>query len=152
MLNANQIKPNTPVVCSNDVQFAVVDHLEGSDTIKLARDATGTHHYIPLSWVRTVDDKVHVDRPGDQAMREWKTSPPAAALGPAPSKMGDASKRVDAAQASGAGKPGADKPRTDKPDADVDTDKSRAGRAGDAGKPAGKPPGGKPATPTPAGK
>ncbi|MBK6690762.1 MAG: DUF2171 domain-containing protein [Myxococcales bacterium] len=75
MINANQIKPNTPVVCSDNGQFAVVDHMEGTDTIKLNKDEKGTHHYIPLSWVKTVDDKVHIDRPGDQAMREWTTSP-----------------------------------------------------------------------------
>ena len=77
MINAEQIKPHMPVVCSNDGQFAVVDHMEGKDTIKLARDKTGTHHYIPLAWVTTVDDKVHVDRPGQQAMRDWSDSPPA---------------------------------------------------------------------------
>jgi hypothetical protein len=69
------IKPRMPVVCSNDGQFAVVDHLEGRDLIKLARDERGQHHYIPLAWVASVDDKVHIDRPGDQAMREWTTSP-----------------------------------------------------------------------------
>jgi len=69
------IKPHMPVVCSNNGQFAVVDHLEGSDFIKLAKDASGQHHYIPLIWVTSVDDKVHVDRPGDQAMREWQTQP-----------------------------------------------------------------------------
>jgi len=69
------IKPHMPVVCSNNRQFAVVDHLEGRDFIKLAKDASGQHHYIPLTWVSSVDDKVHVDRPGDQAMREWTTSP-----------------------------------------------------------------------------
>lgn len=69
------IKPHTPVVCSNNGQFAVVDHIEDGDTIKLAKDATGQHHYIPLSWVTKVDDKVHIDRPGTQAMREWSTTP-----------------------------------------------------------------------------
>ena len=69
------IKPHMPVVCSNNAQFAVVDHLEGSDLIKLAKDASGQHHYIPVSWVSSVDDKVHVDRPGPQAMREWSTTP-----------------------------------------------------------------------------
>jgi hypothetical protein len=78
MNHANQIKPQMPVVCSNDGQFATVDHLEGQDTIKLARDKDGKHHYIPMSWVKSVDDKVHVDRPGDQAMREWSESPPTA--------------------------------------------------------------------------
>lgn len=70
------IHPRMPVVCSDNVQFAVVDHLEGRDFIKLARDASGQHHYIPLTWVTSVDDKVHIDRRGDQAMREWMTTPP----------------------------------------------------------------------------
>ena len=64
-----------PVVCSQDGQFGIVDHLEGQDQIKLKRDKNGRHHYIPLSWVRSVDDKIHVDRPGDQAMKEWSETP-----------------------------------------------------------------------------
>jgi hypothetical protein len=76
MVNANQIKPHMPVVCSNDGQFAVVDHIQGTQAIKLTKDAQGQHHYIPLKWVTRVDDKVHVDRPGQQAMREWSTSAP----------------------------------------------------------------------------
>jgi hypothetical protein len=75
----NLIKPHMPVVCSEDGQFATVDHLEGTDMIKLAKDKSGQHHYIPLAWVTSVDDKVHVDRPGDQAMREWSTTPSAKA-------------------------------------------------------------------------
>ena len=69
------IKPHMPVVCSNNGQFATVDHLEGSDQIKLTKDKAGQHHYIPLAWVTAVDDKVHVDRPGKQAMAEWSTKP-----------------------------------------------------------------------------
>ena len=75
MISPSQIKPNTPVVCSNNKQFAIVDHMEGTETIKLNKDDKGQHHYIPTSWVKTVDDKVHIDRPGDQAMREWSTTP-----------------------------------------------------------------------------
>ena len=67
------IKPHMPVVCSNNRQFATVDHVEGKDEIKLAKDGSGLHHFIPLIWVTSVDDKVHVDRPGDQAMRDWRT-------------------------------------------------------------------------------
>ena len=73
MINSASIKAEMPVVCSNDGQFGVVDHLEGSDSIKLKKDANGKHHFIPVSWVKTIDDKVHVDRPGEQAMREWRT-------------------------------------------------------------------------------
>ena len=72
-MNVQKIKPEMPVVCSDDGQFAVVDHLEGNDTIKLKKDSSGKHHYIPTSWVSRVDNKVHVNRPGDQAMKEWKT-------------------------------------------------------------------------------
>lgn len=78
MIQANQIKADMPVVCSKNGQFAVVDHMEGNATIKLTKDGAGRHHYIPLSWVEKVDDKVHVDRPGDQAMREWSSTPPVA--------------------------------------------------------------------------
>jgi hypothetical protein len=74
MVAQDQIKPHMPVVCSNGGKFATVDHMDGAQTIKLAKDDSGQHHYIPLSWVTTVDDKVHVDRPGKQAMKDWKTS------------------------------------------------------------------------------
>ena len=73
MINAEAIKPDMPVVCSLDGQFAVVDHMEGSDSIKLKRDDKGKHHFIPLSWVKTVDAKVHIDRPGTEAMKAWRT-------------------------------------------------------------------------------
>jgi hypothetical protein len=71
MIDASQIKPHTPVVCSKNGQFATVDHMEGDKVIKLSKDASGQHHYIPLSWVTSVDDRVHIDRPGPQAMKEW---------------------------------------------------------------------------------
>lgn len=77
------IKPHMPVVCSEDEQFATVDHLEGGDAIKLTRDDSGEHHYIPLAWVTSVDDKVHIDRPGGQAMEEWSATPPVDTIGDA---------------------------------------------------------------------
>ena len=72
----SKIREHMPVVCSNGVQFGTVDHVEG-DYIKLTKDDKGQHHWIPNKWVASVDDRVHVDRPGDQAMREWKTQDPA---------------------------------------------------------------------------
>jgi hypothetical protein len=73
-----QIREHMPVVCSEGGQFATVDHLDAGNTIKLTRDDTGQHHWIPQQWVTSVDDKVHVDRPGNQAMKEWSTTPPSA--------------------------------------------------------------------------
>jgi hypothetical protein len=74
-MEATKIREHMPVVCSNEGQFGVVDRVEG-DAIKLTKDASGTHHWIPCDWVTRVDDKVHVDRPGQQAMREWLSAPP----------------------------------------------------------------------------
>lgn len=81
MISSNQVKPHMPVVCSRGGQFAVVDHMEGADTIKLQRDSQGQHHYIPLSWVTSADNgQIKVDRPGDQAMKQWSSEPPASNL------------------------------------------------------------------------
>ncbi len=72
MISANEIKPDMPVVCSQEGQFAIVDHMDGSDSIKLKKDKNGKHHFIPLNWVKSVDSKVHIDRPGDEAMQDWQ--------------------------------------------------------------------------------
>ena len=77
MINSNQIKSDMPVICSDNGQFAVVDHMEGSDTIKLKKDAKGQHHFIPLLWATSSENgKVKVDRPGGQAMKEWSMVAP----------------------------------------------------------------------------
>ncbi len=73
-MNSFQIKADLPVECSDHGVFAHVDHMEGKDLIKLKKDKSGQHHFIPLSWVSKVDDKVHIDRPGEQAMKEWTTT------------------------------------------------------------------------------
>jgi hypothetical protein len=73
MIKTEEIKPDMPVVCSDAGQFAVVDHMEGQESIKLKKDKMGKHHFIPMSWVKSVDQQVHIDRPGDQAMQEWRT-------------------------------------------------------------------------------
>jgi hypothetical protein len=75
MGHASQIKDHMPVVCSNGGQFGAVDHMDGN-YIKLTKDDQGQHHWIPVEWVTRVDQHVHVDRPGDQAMREWSSSNP----------------------------------------------------------------------------
>jgi hypothetical protein len=77
MVNASEIKPDMPVVCSQDGEFAKVDHMEGDATIKLKRDENGQHHFIPLSWVTSTDNgQVKVDRPGDEAMQQWDVNGP----------------------------------------------------------------------------
>ncbi len=75
-VDKTKIKDGMPIVCSNNKQFATVDHLDSGDTVKVRKDDAGQHHWIPLSWVKTVDGSVHVDRPGDQAMKEWMSAAP----------------------------------------------------------------------------
>ena len=77
MVTSDEIKPDMPVLCSENGQVAVVDHLD-KGAIKLKKDKSGQHHYIPLNWVKSVDTQVHLDTPGDQVLREWSTKPTAA--------------------------------------------------------------------------
>lgn len=79
-MDATKIKEHMPVVCSNNEQFGTVDHVDGQGAIKLTKDQGGMHHWIPMNWVTRVDDKVHVDRPGKQAMKEWLSTPPEGAM------------------------------------------------------------------------
>ena len=58
MFDKSKIKEHMPVVCSNNGQFATVDHMDG-DYVKLTKDQQGQHHWIPTSWITKVDDKVH---------------------------------------------------------------------------------------------
>ena len=77
MAQTDQIKAGMPVVCSNDGQFAVVDHMDGKDWVKLKKGDGPTHHWMPAKWVvSTADGKVKVDRPGTQAMKEWSETAP----------------------------------------------------------------------------
>jgi len=74
-VDTTKIREHMPVVGSNDEQFAEVDRVEGN-SIKLTKDQSGQHHWIPINWVKSVDNKVCLDRPGQQAMREWLATPP----------------------------------------------------------------------------
>ncbi|MEO2092018.1 MAG: DUF2171 domain-containing protein, partial [Gemmataceae bacterium] len=71
-----------PLARLNDPSKNTVDvsDLEGP-TVKLTqRDSPdGLHHFIPLSWVKSVDDKVHLTKNSVEAKAEWK--PTAAACG-----------------------------------------------------------------------
>jgi hypothetical protein len=51
MIEASGIKPDMPVTTAQAEHFAVVDHLVSDDLIKLKKDASGVHHFIPVSWV-----------------------------------------------------------------------------------------------------
>lgn len=76
MIDPAQIRAHAPVLDSEGQEFATVDRVEDA-YIKLTKDEQGQHHWIPLSWVRRVDSRVHIDRPSDVARRDWLTTQPA---------------------------------------------------------------------------
>jgi hypothetical protein len=61
------------VIASDGVKIGTVDHLEGTDKIKLARSTSpdGQHHYIPLTWVDHVDTHVHLTMASTEARAAW---------------------------------------------------------------------------------
>ncbi len=76
LVDTGENKEHMPVICSAGGQFATVDHLDKGNTIKLTKDDQGQHHWIPAGWITRVDQHVHIDRSGDQAMSEWMTTAP----------------------------------------------------------------------------
>ncbi len=68
------IREHMDVIGSCGNKLGRVDHVEGSN-IKLTRNDSpdGMHHFIPMSWVQRVDDKVHLSKDCVQARNEWKS-------------------------------------------------------------------------------
>jgi hypothetical protein len=69
------IRPHMPVVGADGGELPAVDHIEGRNSIALAKDESGIHHYIPLDWVSSVDDRVHLDHTRKEVEQEWSTKP-----------------------------------------------------------------------------
>jgi hypothetical protein len=70
---AAAIKEHMDVVGSDGKHVGRVDHVKGSE-IELAKmDFEGgfKHHMIPLSWVASVDEKVHLSLTHDEAKARW---------------------------------------------------------------------------------
>jgi hypothetical protein len=71
----SKLREHMPVISSEDEELGLVDRIEG-DEIKLTKDMSGQHHYIPAEWVTDIDDdEVHIDRSGREVMQEWSKKP-----------------------------------------------------------------------------
>jgi hypothetical protein len=68
------IKPRMVVECAPDGELGTVDYVLGRDSIVLAAD-DGDAHRIPLAWVQSVDQVVHLDRSLEEARRDWAPAP-----------------------------------------------------------------------------
>ena len=73
MINAEKIKEHMVVMASDGEIVGKVDHMEGSNKIKLTKNESpdGQHHYIPLDWVKTVDEHVHLARAAGDVRSQW---------------------------------------------------------------------------------
>ena len=70
---AGQIVEHMDVIGSDGQKVGVVDHLDGTDRIKLTKNASpdGQHHFIPLAWIERVDQHVHLKRTAADAQSAW---------------------------------------------------------------------------------
>ena len=67
------IREHMEVYGSDGELIGKVDHLEGSNEIKLTKDGFGgSHHFIPTSWVDHVDKHVHLSLPMDKVTAGWR--------------------------------------------------------------------------------
>ena len=76
MVAPTMIKQHMEVLGSDGAHVGIVDHVEGANEVKLAKDdpdAGGENHFIPLGWVIHVEMKVHLKQPGAEAKALWKS-------------------------------------------------------------------------------
>ncbi len=77
MIDAADIKSDMPVTTAQAEHVAVVDHLVSDDMIKLKKDDSGTHHFIPVSWVVSTEGGiVKTNRTLEQITHDWTEIPP----------------------------------------------------------------------------
>ena len=74
MADTTMIREHMDVIASDGRKIGVVDHMEGNDRIKLARQgsAHGHHHLIPAAWVDHVDAHVHLNQTSDYVSTHWE--------------------------------------------------------------------------------
>ena len=63
MADVSKIKEHMDVIDSNGKNIGQVDHLEGSDKIKLTKNSSpdGQHHFVPVD--RSCRYHVHLNKP-----------------------------------------------------------------------------------------
>ncbi len=71
-INVNDITKHANVIASCGTKVGTVDHLDGSDKIKLTRNEEGSHHLIPLSWVSEIkDNQVLLNVDSEEVKNKW---------------------------------------------------------------------------------
>ena len=71
MIETSSIRGQMEVVGSDGRPVGKVDKVQGQD-IKLTRMGAGPHHLLPLSFVKSVDEKVRLSITEDEAKIRWR--------------------------------------------------------------------------------
>jgi len=76
MISQDQIREHMEVRDSEGAHIGTVDHMEGSDKIKLTKTDSpdGQHHFIPLDWIDHIDEHVHLSKSADDVRRDWSNA------------------------------------------------------------------------------
>jgi len=77
MIKTEDIKEHMEVIGSDGEHVGTVDHLEGSDKIKLTKSdakSGGKHHLIPVGWIDHVDAHVHLNKSAQDVMKQWQAA------------------------------------------------------------------------------
>ena len=74
MAKFDNIKEHMEVIASDGQKIGIVDHMEGSNQIKLAKSDSpdGKHHFISVDLVDHVDAHVHLNKPANDVKANWK--------------------------------------------------------------------------------
>lgn len=74
MVKAADIREHMDVISSDKKTVGKVDHMDGTDKIKLTKQSStdGHHHFIPLAWVDHVDQHVHLSKSGSDVTTHWQ--------------------------------------------------------------------------------
>ena len=73
--DTSKIQEHMEVRGSDGQHVGTVDHLEGTDRIKLTKSdaaAGGQHHLIPVAWIDHVDAHVHLNVSSADAKQRWE--------------------------------------------------------------------------------
>ena len=77
MVDTTKIREHMEVLGSDGQHVGTVDHIEGSNQIKLTKTdpaAGGKHHLLPTDWVERVDAHVHLNKSANDVKKLWKAA------------------------------------------------------------------------------
>lgn len=75
MTTAADIREHMDVISSDKKTVGKVDHMEGTDKIKLTKQSSPDgdhHHFIPVAWIDHVDQHVHLTKSVAEVTAHWQ--------------------------------------------------------------------------------